>query len=279
MGDNIPAIQEMSAVWLRTAVVMYSLGLLHAILTVLRRRPLLFRPALAFFAVGVVLHMVSLVEQTVWMRHFPLSNSYETASSCAFLIALVFLAMYARYRIETLGVFLFPLVFVLTLVGALGAPMGPWTSAGVRDVLLMVHVGMVLIGYAALLVMAASSVIYLIQERQLKSKDPGVLTDRMPPLATLDDLITRSTGVAFALITLAVVVASIWASVESGVNWIREPKIVVSLLTWGLYLGMAYLRVTLGWRGKRAAYMALVVVGCSGLTWAAHSGLRSLFVR
>jgi ABC-type uncharacterized transport system permease subunit len=213
------------------------------------------------------------------MRHFPLSNSYETASACALLIALVFVTMYARYRIETLGVFLFPLVFVLALVGALGAPVGTWTSAGVRDALLMVHVALVLVGYAARLVMAASSVIYLIQARQLKGKDPGVLTDRLPPLGTLDEVITRSTAVAFVLITLAVIVASIWASIESGVHWIREPKIVVSLVTWTLYLVMTYLRVTLGWRGRRAAYMAICVVGFSALTWAAHSGLRSLFLR
>jgi ABC-type uncharacterized transport system permease subunit len=272
-------MQAMSATWLRAAAVLYSVGLLHSILTVLRRRPAAFRPALLSFAVGAVLHMVSLVEQTVWMRHFPLNNSYETASSCAFLIALVFLAMYARYRIETLGVFLWPLVAVLTLVGALGAPLGTWTSAGVRDALLTVHVALVLVGYAALLVMAASSAIYLIQERQLKSKDPGVLTDRLPPLATLDELITRSTAVAFALITVAVIVASIWASVESGAHWIREPKILISLATWVLYLMLAYLRVTLGWRGRKAAYMGILVVGFSALTWAAHSGLRSLFPR
>jgi ABC-type uncharacterized transport system permease subunit len=269
----------MSVVWLRAAAALYAVGLAHAILTVLRRRSPLFKAALMSFAAGVVLHMVSLVEQTVWMRHFPLSSSYETASACAFLIALVFVTMYARYRIETLGVFLFPLVFVLALVGALGAPVGTWSSAGVRDVLLMTHVGLVLAGYMALLVMTVSSAIYLIQERQLKAKDPGVLTGPLPPLATLDELITRSTAVAFVLITMAVIVASIWASVESGAHWIREPKIVVSLVTWALYLVMTFLRVTLGWRGRRAAYMALCVVGCSALTWAAHSGLRSLFVR
>ncbi len=269
----------MSVVWLRVAVALYAAGLVHAIMTVLRRRSPLFRTALVSFAAGALLHMVSLVEQTVWMRHFPLSNSYETASACAFLMAVVFLALYARYRIETLGVFLYPLVFVLALVGALGAPVGAWTSAGVRDALLMVHVALVLVGYAALLVMTASSVIYLIQERQLKSKDPGVLSDRLPPLGTLDELITRSTAVAFALITLAVIVASVWASVESGVHWIREPKIVISLITWALYLVMTYLRVTLGWRGRRAAYLAISVVGFSAVTWAAHSGLRGLFLR
>ncbi len=270
---------EMSAIWLRVAVVLYSIGLLHAILTVLRRRSRVFRPALWSFAVGVVLHMVSLVEATVRMKSIPLHNSYESASLCGFLVALLFLFVYWRYQIQTLSVFLFPLVFILTLVGSLGSPLGTWPNPQLRDAWLMVHVALVLVGYAALLVMATSSIIYLLQERHLKTKDPGVLTDRLPPLGTLDELITGSTAIAFVLITLAVIAGSIWASVELGTRWIGEPKIVISLVTWGMYLVMTYLRVTAGWRGRRAAYMAIIVVGCSALTWAAHAGLRSLIVR
>lgn len=268
----------MSAVWLRAAAALYSLGLVHAILTVLRRRSQFFQPALWGLSVGVVLHMVALVEETVVLGSLPLHNSFETASSCAFLTALVFLFVYWRYRIQTHGVFLFPLVFILSLIGSLGTPVAGWASPALRDAWLMVHVGLVLIGYAALLVMAASSIIYLIQERQLKSKDPGILTGKLPPLGTLDELITASTAVAFVVITLAVIAATIWASVESGARWIAEPKIVVSLVTWALYLVLAFLRVTVGWRGRKAAYMALLVVGCSAVTWAAHVGLRSVFL-
>ena len=223
--------------------------------------------------------MVALVEETVYLGSFPLHNSYESASSCAFLIALVFLFLYWRYRIKTHAVFMFPLVFILSLVGSLQTPVATWTNPTVRDVWLMVHVALVLVGYAALLVVAATSIIYLIQERHLKRKDPGVLSDKLPPLATLDELITASTAIAFVLITLAVIIATIWASIESGARWITEPKILISLFTWGSYLLLAFLRVTVGWRGRKAAYMAIIVVGCSALTWAAHIGLRSAFVK
>ncbi len=84
-----------------------------------------------------------------------------------------------------------------------------------------------------------------------------MLSDRLPPLGTLDELITWSTAIAFVLITLAVVAGSTWALIESGTRWIGEPKIVISLLTWGMYLVMAFLRVTVGWRGRKAAYMAI----------------------
>jgi ABC-type transport system involved in cytochrome c biogenesis permease subunit len=270
---------EMSTVWLRVATTLYSLGLVHAILTVLARSSRFFRPALAGFCVGVVLHLVSIIEEAVAGAHPPVSNFYESISLCAFLIALLYLFVYWRYQFESLSVFLFPLVFVMALVGSLETPVPSWSNPTLRDTWLLVHVVLVLLGYAALLLMAAASIVYLIQERHLKSKRPRVFFDRLPALGALDELISHSMAIGFVLITLSVIAGSTWAFIESGTQWIREPKIAISLVTWGFYLAMVFLRVTAGWRGRKAALMAITVLGCSALTWAAHTGLRDLLVR
>jgi ABC-type transport system involved in cytochrome c biogenesis permease subunit len=60
---------------------------------------------------------------------------------------------------------------------------------------------------------------------------------------------------------------------------VGEPKIIIAMATWGLYLAMVWLRTVVGWRGRRAAYLAVAVVGFSAATWAAHIGLRGLFTR
>ncbi len=127
--------------------------------------------------------------------------------------------------------------------------------------------------------MAGASVFYLMQERQLKSKKAEVLSDGLPPLGTLDEMISWSMAIGFVLITLSVIAGITWAYVESGTRWIREPKTIISLVTWGLYLAVVFLRTTAGWRGRKAALMAITLVGCSALTWASHSGLRSLLAR
>jgi len=279
LGNINISLHEMSAIWLRAAAVLYSLGLLHAVLTLLYRRRRFFQPGLYGFTLGLVLHAVSLVEETIFLGSLPLHNTFETASACAFLMALAFLLLYRRYRMESAAVALFPLVFILTLVGLLGSPVGGWSSPTLRDALLMIHVALVLAGYSALLVVALASALYLMQERHLKRKSPPPLANRLPPLGTLDELITRSTALAFVSITFAVIVASVWASAESGARWITEPKTLISLATWALYLAMTYLRVTVGWRGRKAAYMALAVVGSSALTWATHAGIRGILQR
>ncbi len=77
---------EMSVIWLRVAAAFYSLGLLHAILTLVRRREHLFRVALTAFTIGAVFHFVSIVEEGIVNNRCPITNFYETLSMCAFLV-------------------------------------------------------------------------------------------------------------------------------------------------------------------------------------------------
>lgn len=271
---------EMSIIWLRVAAALYSLGLLHAILTIVHRRASVFRVALGALTLAGILHLVSIVEQGVSIAHFPASGFYESMSLCAFLITALFLFVYWRYRLESLSVFIFPLVFVMTLVASLGRPVSSsWTSRTVRDAWLMSHVVLVLLGIAALLFTAVAAVLYLVQERELKRKKPRAFYHRLPPLGTLDDLITRFMGLGFVLITLAVIVGSTWGFVELGTQWIADPKIGISFITWGIYLAMVFLRVSAGWRGRKAAILAITALGCSAVTWAAHAQLQNILVR
>src|SRR5712671_38559 len=111
-----------------------------------------------------------------WLRvatavgHLPVDNFFECATVCAFLIAVLFLFVYWRYDFASLSICIFPLVFVLTQIGAMETPMLSWPNTGVRNAWLLLHVMMVLLGYAALLLTAVASIFYLVQERQLKQK-------------------------------------------------------------------------------------------------------------
>ena len=269
----------MNIFWLRCAAALYSLGLLQTIQIVLRRRAHMYPFVLGSFCVGVVLHMVSLVETSMAYRHFPATNFYESVSLCAFLIAVLFLFILWRYDFKSLSICLFPLIFLMTLIGAMEFPVASWATRTTRDAWLAVHVLSVLLGYAALLLTAVASIFYLLQERQLKSKKTIPLFERLPPLATLDNLISISMGFGFALLTFGTIAGSTWAFIESGTRWIGDPKIGLSFITWGFCLLMVFLRVSAGWRGRKAALMAIAVLGCSAATWAAHIGIRKMFIQ
>jgi ABC-type uncharacterized transport system permease subunit len=269
---------DSSIFWLRVAAILYAVGLLHSMLAIVRRKPDFYSFALGTFRVGVVLHAVSIVELAAAEGRLPVENFYGTINLCAFLFALVFLFVDWRYHFASISLALFPLVFFMTMVAGLERPVAAWSDVRVRDAWLIVHIVLVLAGYAALLVTAISAVFYLIQEKRLKTKRSQTLLEKLPPLATLDDLISNSMSFGFVLITLGLVFGLLWAFIELGTRWMGNASITLSFLTWALCLGMIFMRVSAGWRGRKAALMSLVVLGCGALTWIAHAGLRPTLI-
>jgi ABC-type uncharacterized transport system permease subunit len=270
---------ETSFLWLRVAAGLYSLGLLEAIVTVLRRRESLFRVALAAFGLGALFQLVSIVEQGLVQHHFPANDFFESMSLGAWLVTIAFLGIYWRYKAESLSVFVFPLVFVMTLVAALRNPVSHWSSEAVRSTWLIVHIVLALLGYAALLFTAVAAVAYLMQERQLKQKQPRSFYRLFPPLGTLDELISRSLAAGFVFITIAIIIGIIWAYIERGTSWIDNGLISSSSITWGIYLTLIFFRVSAGWRGRKAAILAIVALCCSAIAWIAHAQLERRLIQ
>lgn len=270
---------ETSVLWLRVAAGLYSLGLVDAVITVLRRREGLFRIALGAFGLGALFHLVSLVEQGMAQGQLPVNDIFETMSFCAWIITATFLAIYYRYKAASLSVVIFPLVFVMTMIGALRTPVSSWTNSALRSTWLAVHVVASLLGYAALLFTAAAAIAYLVQERHLKRKETGSFYRILPPLGTLDELIARSLGVGFASLTFGFVIGCIWASFEVGTRWIGDSSIAISFITWAVCLALVFLRVGAGWRGRKTAILSLVALACCVVTWLAHAQLYGRLVQ
>ena len=270
-------VGETSVFWLRVTLGLYSLGLGHALLTVIRRRQRLFTLALASFTVAAVFHLVSIVEEGFALGRFPVANLYQTSSLIGLLITVLFLIVYWRYKFESLAVFVFPIVFVFTFIASLGHPVEPWSSPALRSSWLFLHVVLALLGYAALFLTCVAAIMYLIQERELKSKKPRAFYYRLPPLGTLDELSYKTMAAGFVLITLGLITGL--AFVEWETQWMTDSKIVLAFVTWGVYLAMIFARWTIGWRGRKAAYFAIAGFCCAALTWIVNSGAHSFMKR
>jgi ABC-type uncharacterized transport system permease subunit len=270
---------ESSILWLRVAAGLYSFGLLDAIITILRRRQSLFRAAFAAFGLGALFHLVSIVEQGLVQHHFPANDFFESMSLGAWLVTVAFLGIYWRYKAESLSVFVFPLVFVMTLVAALRNPVSHFSSEAVRSTWLTIHIVLALLGYAALLFTAIAAVAYLIQERQLKQKQTRTFYELFPPLGTLDELISRSLGAGFVFITISIIIGILWTWIDRGTSWIDNGLISSSSITWGIYLALIFFRVSAGWRGRKAAILAIVALCCSAIAWMAHAQLERRLIQ
>jgi len=80
----------------------------------------------------------------------------------------------------------------------------------------------------------------------------------LPPAAKLDNLAYRTIAFAFPIWTFAVMAGAIWAEEAWGRYWGWDPKETGSFFTWVLYASYLHARSTHGWRGRRAAWVAVV---------------------
>ncbi|GIX46581.1 MAG: c-type cytochrome biogenesis protein CcsB [Candidatus Tectimicrobiota bacterium] len=213
----------------------------------LRQRPL-WRAAQGLVAAGVLLHSGWLALSVVRQGTLP------PLSLLSWAIAVAYVLSWWRYRIEALGSFVVPLAFLAAAVPA--ATPEPWTPV-FQQLWLSMHVFLAILGYAALSLAFGAGLMYLLQERQLKSRRPGQLSERLPSLTLLDELNARALRIGFPLLTQGIITGSVWAKHLHGSYLYWSLKSLPLLLAWLLYALLLGGRRRLGWQGRKAASAAV----------------------
>jgi|SRR5215470_4789427 len=260
----------MPLLWLRVALCFYAVGLLYALLALTRGSELLSRIALPAATLGMVFQFVSLTEAIHMSAHLTLASVHNSESFLAFLIMIFFMIVYVFYRTTSHGIVVFPLVFLLTFIAATGQQPFLFTSPTVRSGWLFAHIALIFTGYAALFLSFGASVLYLLQERSLKSKKPGGILSRLPALETIDEIGYRSLFLGFPFMTLGLLAGTVVAQTTYGKVDYLDPKILLSVLMWAVYMIMLYTRWNSGWRGRRAAIMATLAFAVALVAWGAN---------
>lgn len=240
--------------WL--ALALYALGIGLTFPSVVRRRPSLPPATLGVLGLGLLLHALALAAAGAQIHRLPLTDVRSALSFFSFLATLAFFFVYLRYRITALGIFMLPLVFVLTLISAL-RPDRLSASPAFRGGWLLTHIASIFLGYTAFLLTFVAAIMYLIQERELKSKKPRAFYYRLPSLDVCDELYSRSLVFGLPFLSLGILTGFVWASRTWKGPWELDPKILASLITWLVYLILFSTRLSGTWRGRRSAYLAV----------------------
>jgi len=260
----------MPLVWLRVAVAFYAVGLLYSLLLLGKKGNLLARvvePAVGF---GLIFHFVSLVEYTVLIGRLSWATIHYSESLLAFVAMVVFFIFFVGYRTTSLGIVIFPIVFVLTFASAIGQKPVTFTSPTLRSSWIFVHVALIFTGYAGLFVSFGASVLYLMQERALKAKSMAMLESKLS-LQAIDDIGYNSLLFGFPFMTFGLIAGSVLAIAKYGPLFFTDPKILLSFIMWFVYLLLLYTRWSSGWRGRRAALLATFAFVIALGVWAANS--------
>ena len=167
------------------------------------------------------------------------------------LVVGAYLIWGCRPRFRLLGLAVMPLAAALLLLAWAGGGTASEHADSV-GVALVLHVGLILSGFAGFTVAAAMAGMVLWEERRLKRRDAKLLRLRVPPLEALDRLAARAATVALALLSAGILLGI--ASLDG--NGL-DAAMVVTVGIWLLYATVLVLRREVGLRGRRAAWLLL----------------------
>lgn len=221
-----------------------------------------------------------LVMRAVESGHAPFSNLFESMVLFVWATNIGYLLMEFRYKFKSLGAVIMLLEFLAMLSASLlpyrfksVEPLNPalqnkWgflvdflSKFGLENYAigwLDFHVFTTFIGYAAFAISFGLAIVYLIKNKAETKGTKNILLDRFPEARILDELSYIAIAWGFPFLTIGIVTGAIWANEAWGRPWSWDPKETWSAITWLLYASYLHARVTRGWRGRRAAWIAIV---------------------
>lgn len=220
------------------------------------------RLAIALTAVTLIIHIVAVVLRGVAADRAPWGNMYEfVTSSLAFAGIVYLLAVWklgARWL--GLGVTLLCSIGLGLAVTVFYVDVAPLVPA-LHSVWFIVHIVAAAIAGAAFNVAAVAAILYLLKQRAEAGGGPirGYLA-RLPEARRLDLFSYRLHAFAFPLWTFTIAAGAIWAQYAWGRFWNWDPKETWSFVTWVIYAAYLHARATAGWKGRPAAYIAIIGV-------------------
>ena len=215
------------------------------------------RIATAFMILGTLLLFAGIVFRGISAGHAPWGNMYEFSITGAFAFSLAYLVALRKYDLRWLGLLisfsvLITLGTAITLLYRNSAPLVP----ALKSTWLIIHVSTAIICGGVFLLANVIAGAYLYLEKYEDGARPFWAL-RVPSLETLDQLSYRLVAFVFPLWTFSIIAGAIWAESAWGRYWGWDPKETWAFITWVAYAAYLHARVTVGWRGRRAAWLCI----------------------
>jgi ABC-type transport system involved in cytochrome c biogenesis permease subunit len=229
-----------------------------------RPEPRSGRLATALLGGAVLAHTFLVGMQTMEAGYAPLVGTTAAVSAFVWLLGLAYLYVELTSDERAMGVFVTVLLAVLMILPALN-PQTEERPALLRSPLFTVHVLAMLFAYASFALAFVLGITYVLLFKEIKAKHLGFFYTRLPSLQTLDKMNGRAIIVGWVFLSAGLLIGGVWASQIGGSTdpraqamRVADPKILFALLSWGTYTFALFARRTIGWSGRRAAWLSAI---------------------
>jgi cytochrome c-type biogenesis protein CcsB len=220
------------------------------------------RAATALMCAAIALNLAIIVQRWVEAGRAPFKSQFESLVFFSFTMGVFYLAMEKLYRTRVFG----PLAALMSVAG-LAIALGKWDAEIVKlppalqsgwfvPHVVVYFLGYGAVGFAFVVALVQLATVYFAPARKL-------LTVRLGSMMTgealdLDQIAYDAIRFGFVLLTIGLLLGSVWAKSAWGDYWVWDPKENWSLVTWLVYGAYLHLRRVRGWRGERAAWLCVI---------------------
>ncbi len=230
------------------------------------------RIAISFTVLAWVLHAAGVVFRAASVQRAPWGNMYEFSTTFGAVAVGAYLVLLALGKnVRWIGLFLTTSVLLdLGLALSVLYTSSEQLVPALHSYWLWVHVSCAIISGAVFYLAAVGTVLYLFRDHYEERLTEGGAAEgtwegimrRLPAAASLDKFAYRMNALVFPLWTFTIIAGAIWAQAAWGHYWEWDPKETWSFITWVAYAGYLHARATAGWKGRKAAYLALIAFAC-----------------
>jgi cytochrome c-type biogenesis protein CcsB len=213
----------------------------------------------AFMLIATLLLFAGVIFRGISANRVPWGNMYEFSitGTLSFSIAYLFALVKFKMRWLALPASIAILITLGTAVTLLYVPSAPLVPA-LKSTWLVIHVSAAIISGGVFLLANFIAGTYLILDRFEQKGARPVWLQKLPSLMSLDNFSYRLIALVFPLWTFSVIAGAIWAEAAWGRYWGWDPKETWAFITWVAYAAYLHARVTIGWRGRKAAWLCLL---------------------
>jgi ABC-type transport system involved in cytochrome c biogenesis permease subunit len=257
--------------FLSIALLGYIIGIILVVISTVYRSSKARHAASVAFALTWMAHLGAVIEVGVAAGRIPLGNLPEYLLVLGWAVLSLHLYVWFRLRIHMAGLLLPPMAAIAALVSLSLLSGEVARSAARQSALFFFHTAVSTLGMAILCVAFAMSMLYILQDRALKTKMTLGFLQRLPSLEKCDTIGFRALLTGFMLLTLGIGTGVVVNVEVHRRLWVWQAKGSFALLAWIVFAATLTARTALGFRGRRSAYLiiagfVLAVLTAVGMT-------------
>lgn len=265
----------MSNIFYISSIIFNGFALLFFFVFAYRKNKKVFKSATGSLIVGTVMLTIYLAIEGISLSQHPATSPFLSHCFFALIIYLLYFLFEFKFRIKLLGTFIIPIGYFFNILAIFSDKTNLIEIKSFGKIILSIHSGFLMLGEALFVVAFVSSIMYLIQEKNLKSKRFNDLYYRLPPLGQLEEMAGFSIMSGFPLLTVGILIGFFWAATMWGGQWYFDPKIIITTISWLVYSILFYMKTTGKLEGKRfvvfVMFCFVIVIVSFALTFSINS--------